>query len=68
MAVLICHPGTGTIIDAAECYVLVLDDDDDTPTEEIEAAMDGFERMIAPEGMSIHTLEGTMDHYYKKRM
>jgi hypothetical protein len=68
MAVLICHPGTGTIIDASECYVLVLDDEDETPTEEIEAAMDGFDRMIAPEGMSIHTLYGSMDHYFAKRM
>ncbi len=68
MAVLICHPGSGAIIDAVECYVLVLDDEDETPTEEIEASMDRFHRMEAPEGMSIHTLYGSMDHYFAKRM
>jgi hypothetical protein len=68
MAVLICHPGTGTIIDAAECYVLVLDDEDETPTEEIEASMDKFHQMVAPEGMSIHTTQGAMDFYFVKRM
>jgi hypothetical protein len=68
MTVLICHPGTGTIIDAAECYVLVLDEEDDTPTEEIEASMDRFHQMVAPEGMSIHTMEGSMDAYFAKRM
>jgi hypothetical protein len=68
MAVLICHPGTGTIIDAAECYVLVLDDEDDTPTEEIEASMDRFHQMVAPKGMRLNTLHGVIDVSIAKQM
>ena len=68
MTVLICHPGTGTIIDASEVYVLVVEDDDEITTEDIESAMEGFHRMVAPKHTHLSTFAGAVDHYYAKRM
>ena len=67
MTVLICHPGTGTIIDASECYVLS-DYDDDIDTETIESSMDRFYQMVAPEGTHLETFEGVVDPSLRKRM
>jgi len=67
VTVLICHPGTGTIIDASECYVLTVYDDD-IDTETIESAMDRFYQMVSPEGTHLETLEGVLDPSLRKRM
>jgi tetrahydromethanopterin S-methyltransferase subunit B len=69
MTVLICHPGTGTIIDASDdVYILVLEDDDETTSEEIESAMSDFYRMVAPKHTILSTFAGAVDHFYAKRM
>jgi hypothetical protein len=66
MAVLICHPGTGTIIDAADCYLVIVDDE--TTTEDVEEAMDGFENLAAPIGMTLHTLHGAAKYEIAKHI
>jgi tetrahydromethanopterin S-methyltransferase subunit B len=69
MTVLICHPGTGTIIDASdEVYILVLEDDNETTSEEIESAMSDFYRMVAPKHTILKTFAGVVDHFTRKRM
>ena len=58
MTVMIVHPGTGTIIEASEC-VVILDRDDAIAdiTETIEEAMsDILYRNTAPEGTEFRRL------------
>lgn len=66
MTVLIVHPGTGTIIDAEECYLVIVDNE--ITTEDVEEVMDGFERMVAPVGMTLHTLHGAAKYEIAKHI
>lgn len=68
MTVLIIHPGTGTIIDASESYIVVVDEDaPDDLTERLEE-WDSFHLSAGPEGTTVYPVEGVVSHSIRKQI
>jgi hypothetical protein len=72
MTVLIVHPGTGTIIDASESYIVILDDDmTDQESEEMTERLecwDSFHMGAGPEGTKVYSVDGVVDHSIRKQI
>jgi hypothetical protein len=72
MTVLIVHPGTGTIIDAGESYIVILDDDmTDQESEEMTERLecwDAYHLSAGPEGTTVYPVDGVVNHSIRKQI
>jgi hypothetical protein len=68
MTVLIVHPGTGTIIDASESYIVIVDEDAAEDITEVLEGWDSFHLGAGPEGTKVHDFYGVVDASVRKQL
>lgn len=68
MTVLIVHPGTGTIINAGESYIVIVDEDAPEDITERLEGWDSYHLGAGPEGTKVREVFGAVESSIRKQM